>query len=397
MKNDGRDLDFARMARKVEKEIIAMRRDFHKHAEPSFGEHRTASVVEKRLRKLGIKTKRMAKTGVAGYLKVRGAKRTIGLRADMDALPMEEKVRLPFATTTGAMHACGHDCHTAILLGVAKTLAGIKDRLSGSVRFIFQPAEELPPGGALAMVEEGVMDGVDEVYGLHVGSQVPSGKIVAEGGTQMANVDGFSVTMIGKGAHGASPHLSSDPVLAAAEAIVSLQQIVARNISPVEPAVISVCIINAGTAYNIIPESCTFRGTVRTFTRKLRRRMPSMIRRVAAGVSRACGGDFSMTYENGYDALTNDEKATARVRQAAVELFGKKSLHSHGPRMGAEDFSEYLKRARGCFFSLGTGNPRKKTDAPHHNPYFKVDESVLWRGAAMLTKLACERGAARSR
>lgn len=386
-------MDFVRLAKGVEKEIISLRRDFHAHPEVAFHEVRTSGKVEKYLKRLGIKTRRMAKTGIAGYLHVRGAKRTIAFRADMDALPMDEKTGLPFSAPAGAMHACGHDCHTAILLGVAKILARLKDELPASVRLIFQPAEELPPGGARAMVDEGVMDGVDEVYGLHVGSRVPSGKIVAEAGAQMANVDEVTVTIRGTGSHGASPQLSVDPVLCASEAILSIQQIVSRNILPVEPAVISICMIEAGTAYNIIPETCSFRGTVRTFSKSLRRSMPKMIRRVVAGVAKACGAKFDMTYENGYDALVNDEKAVAHVQRAARELFGKNALFFHGPRMGAEDFSEYLKVARGCFFSLGTGDKRKKTDVSHHNPFFKVDESVLWRGAAMFLKLAVERGA----
>jgi len=387
-------MDFKKLARGVEKEVISLRRDFHAHPEVAFQEVRTGGKVEKYLKKLGIKTRRMAKTGVAGYLDVPGAERTVALRADMDALPMDEKTGLSFAAKPGAMHACGHDCHTAILLGTAKILARMKDQLPASVRFIFQPAEELPPGGARAMVEEGVMDGVDEVYGLHVASRVPSGKIVAEEGAQMANVDDVCVTIRGIGAHGASPHESVDPVLCASEAILSLQQIVSRNILPVEPAVISICMIEAGTAYNIIPETCSFRGTVRTFSKSLRRSMPKMIRRVVAGVAKSYGAKFDMTYENGYDALVNDKRAADRVRRAAEDLFGPKALFFHGPRMGAEDFSEYLKVARGCFFSLGIGDKRKKTDVAHHNPYFKVDESVLWRGVAMFLKLSAEHGAA---
>ena len=387
-------MDYAKLARGVEKEIISLRRDFHAHPEVAFQEVRTSGKVEQYLKKLGIKTKRMAGTGIAGYLEAGGAKKTIALRADMDALPMDEDTGLSYAAGPGAMHACGHDCHTAILLGTAKLFAGMGKDLSTNVRLIFQPAEELPPGGAKAMVDEGVMDGVDEVYGLHVGSQVPSGKIVAEPGPQMANVDDVQVTIKGAGAHGASPQLSVDPVLCACEAVLSIQQIVSRNILPVEPAVVSICVINAGTAYNIIPETCSFQGTVRTFSKSLRRRMPKMIRRVVSGVARAYGAKFEMSYHNGYDAVVHDAKAVERVQQAAVELFGKKALFFHGPRMGAEDFSEYLKVAPGCLFSLGTGNKKKKTDVPHHSPYFRVDESALWRGAAMFLKLVVEDGAA---
>lgn len=384
-------MDFAKLAKGVEKEIIATRRDFHAHPEVAFEEVRTSGIIEKRLRKLGIRTARMAKTGIVGYLETAGAKRTVALRADIDALPLEEKTRLKYASKNGRMHACGHDCHAAILLGVARILSQNRSRLAGNVRFIFQPAEEKVPGGARLMVRAGAMDGVDEVYGLHVASQVPSGRIVAEAGVQMANVDSLFVTIAGKGAHGASPHLSVDPVLTAAQAIVALQQIVSRNISPTQPAVISICTINAGTAENIIPQSLDLSGTVRTLTTVLRRRMPSMIRRVLGGVCKACGATFEMEYERGYDALVNDAKAAARVRRTAVDLFGKGVLVHRGPQMGAEDFSEYLKVARGCYFNLGTGNKSKGTDVSHHSPYFKVDESALYRGAAMLASLAWER------
>lgn len=381
-------MDFVKPAKGIEREVIAARRDFHAHPEIAFKEVRTSGIVEKRLKRLGIKTKRMAGTGIAGYLDVAGAKKTVALRADMDALPMEEKARVSFAAKGPAMHSCGHDAHTAMLLGAAKILAGLGGELRGNVRFIFQPSEEKPPGGAKAMVAEGVMEGVDEVYGLHVGSQIPSGKIVAEAGAQMANGDSLTVRITGRGAHGASPELSADPVLAACEAVVSLQQVVSRNILPVEPAVLSICAIHAGTAYNIIPEISTLKGTVRTFSKNLRRRMPKMISRVLGGIAKAHGVAFEMECERGYDAVVNDAKAAERVRDAAAAMFGKKSLHAMGPQMGAEDFSEYLKCARGCFFMLGTGNKKKKTDISHHSPYFKVDESVLYRGTAMLAKLA---------
>ena len=388
--------DFKKLAKSVEKEIITLRRDFHAHPELGFKETRTALVIEKRLRSLGIKTRRMAGTGVAGYLEATRAKKTIALRADIDALPITEETGLAFASKSpGVMHACGHDAHTAILLAVAGILSRMRGELKGSVRFIFQPCEEFPPGGALSMVKEGVMDGVDEVYGLHVGSKLPSGFFNAEAGPQMAAVDDVRIEIKGVGAHGATPQFSVDPVLAASEAIVALQQVVSRNVSPMEPAVLSICMINAGTAYNIIPETCSFRGTVRTLTKELRRKMPRMIRRVVDGICRAHGAKFEMEYLAGYDSLVNDARATKAARGVIVELFGAKAVKAVGPRMGAEDFSEYLKVARGCFMNLGTGDPGRRTDVPHHNPRFRVDESVLWMGAAVLAKLGVERGAAR--
>jgi amidohydrolase len=390
---EGGTMDFKKLAKSVEKEVIALRRDIHAHPETPFEEVRTSRLVEKKLKSLGIKTKRMAKTGVAGYLTVPGAKRTIALRADMDALPILEEAKVPFASKNGNMHACGHDAHTAMLLGTAKALVGIKRELKVNVRFIFQPSEEFPPGGARFMVEEGVMDGVSEVYGIHVGSKIPSGKIVAEAGPQMANVDDVRVTIIGVGAHGASPNHSVDPVLTAAHAITSLQQIVSRNVSPVEPAVLSIPIVKGGDAYNIIPETCFFRGTIRTFSKKLRAEMPRMIRRVVSGECKAHGARCQMEYLHGYDALVNERKATAGVQRIATELFGKKALLFQGQRMGAEDFSEYLKVAPGCFISLGTGNAAKHTDVDHHNPRFSVDESVLWMGVALFSRIAWGGGA----
>jgi len=384
-------MDFLKLARGVEKEVIAMRRDFHAHPEMGFEEVRTALVIEKRLKRLGIKTRRMAGTGVVGYLERGGAKKTVALRADIDALPIAEETKLPFASKTNLMHACGHDAHAAMLLGVAKILSRIRGDLAGNVRFIFQPSEEFPPGGARAMIREGVMDGVDEVYGLHVWSKLASGRLAADAGAIMANVDDVRIQIIGRGAHGASPNFSIDPVLTASEAIVALQQIVSRNLSPMEPGVLSICMINAGTAYNIIPEQCAFRGTVRTLTKGLRNNMPRMIRRVVAGVAKAHGAKFEMEYLAGYDALVNDRRATGWVREMIADMFGGEALKELGPRMGAEDFSEYLKLARGCFFMLGTGNRRLGTDVSHHNPRFRVDESALWRGVAVMARLAVER------
>jgi len=388
-------MDFARLAKQVEKELIATRRDLHAHPEYAFKEFRTALVIERRLKSLGIKTRRMAGTGVVGDLDVAGARKRVALRADIDALPITEKTGLPFASQTpGMMHACGHDANTAILLAAARIIAENRRGLKGGVRFMFQPSEEFPPGGARAMVREGVMRGVDEIYGLHLWSEAPSGKVIAEPGPRMANVDDVRVKIVGKGAHGASPHFSVDPVLTAAEAIVALQQIVSRNIAPTEPAVISICMINAGTAYNVIPPECDFRGTVRTFSKALRRRMPRMIARVVTGIAKAHGAAAKVEYLAGYDALVNDGRATACVRAAAEQLFGAKALAHLGLKMGAEDFSEYMKLARGCYFGIGIGNAKKGTDAPHHNPNFKVDESVLWMGAAMMAKIAWERSAA---
>lgn len=389
-------MDYARLARGLQNEIVALRRDFHAHPEAGLKEHRTAGIIEKRLRALGIKTKRMGGTGVAGYLDVRGAKRTVALRADIDALPLTEENKVPYASKNpGLMHACGHDAHTAMLLGVAKLLASHRSELTGGVRFIFQPNEEFPPGGAKAMVDEGVMDGVSEVYGVHVWSNQPSGKFGIEAGPQFANVDDVRVRIIGRGAHGAGPENGIDPVLTASDAIVSLQQIVARNVSPTVPAVLSICMINAGTAYNIIPETCFFRGTIRTFTKKMRRAMPRMIRRVVSGIARAHGARFEMEYLNGYDAVVNDKRATQAAIDAAVGLYGKSCLVFEGPQMGAEDFFEYLKCAPGCFIRMGTGNRARRTDVAHHNPKFNVDESVLWKGTALMAKLAVERGARR--
>lgn len=387
-------MDFLKLARSLEKEIISTRRDFHAHPELPFNEFRTADAIEKRLKSLGIKTRRMAGTGVVGDVAVKGAGRTVALRADIDALPITEATGLPFASKTpGVMHACGHDAHAAMLLAAARIIAAHADNLPRGVRLIFQPSEEFPPGGAAAMVREGVMDGVDEVYGLHVMSSLPSGRIAAESGPRMANADDVEITIHGRGAHGAGPHRSIDPVLTAAEAITSLQQIVSRNVAPLEPAVLSICMINAGTAYNIIPQDCTFRGTVRTFSDELHRQMPRLIRRVVSGVARAHGAGFEMRYDRGYSAVVNSVRETGGVRALAEDLFGKAVLAKDRPEMGAEDFSEYLKKAPGCYFKLGSANRRVGSDAPGHSPYFKVDESILWMGTAMMSALAFGRGA----
>jgi amidohydrolase len=385
-------MDYVKLARSLAREVIAIRRDIHAHPELSFKEKRTAAVIEKKLKSCGVKTRRMAATGVCGYLDGAAPGPTIALRADIDALPLQEETRLPYRSRVpGIMHACGHDTHAAMLVGAAEALASVKDELRGSVRFIFQPGEELPPGGAVAMIADGAMKDVDEVYGAHIASEMRSGTFAADPGPAMANIDTIGVTIIGKGAHGANPASSVDPILTAAEAVMSLQQVVSRNVTAWEPAVVSICAIHAGDADNIIPESVKLRGTVRTYSKALRRRMPAMIRRVLDGVCRAHGARFKLDYESGYDVLVNDAAACEHVRAAVVELFGRKRLVVREPRMGGEDFSEYLKLRPGCFWSLGAGDAKKKTNTPHHSPHTMFDESVLWMGVAMHIKIVMDR------
>ena len=374
----------------MEKQVIAWRRDFHAHPERGFQEKRTSRIVTSELKRLGIKVRSMAKTGVVGTVECRDSLETIAFRADMDALPMDEDSDLPFKSKTpGVAHMCGHDAHTAMLLGTAAVLVRLKCHLKRRVKLIFQPSEESAPSGAQAMVRAGAMRGVDEVFGLHMGSLIPNGTLFLRPGPMLAAMDGLCINVIGKGGHGASPHECVDPVPIAAEIITALQTIVSRKIKPVDAAVVSICRMQAGTAGNIIPEQVKLMGTVRTLEERVRRRLPRMIERIVQGVTRAHGGTYEMKYSRGYPPVVNDAGSVGRLARAADDLFGRKlKVDEMEPIMGSEDFCFYLEKAKGAIAMLGAGGTVKSARRPHHSPQFWIDESVLYQGPALFSYLA---------
>lgn len=389
-------MDVAREIERLEEEvrerhgehIVALRREIHREPELGFDTQKTAEKVLAALDGLPLEIETgIAQNGVVATLRGTGGGPTVGLRADMDALPITEKTGLPFASEIeGRMHACGHDGHTSMLVGAARVLSGLRGRLSGSVKFFFQPAEE-GGGGGRVMVEEGVAEDVYRVFALHLWPGLPFGTVATKGGPIMAAADAFEMTVRGRGGHGAMPHLAADAVAISAQIVTALQTIVAREVDPVEPAVVTVGEIEAGTAFNIIPETARLGGTVRTLNEDLRRRMPGRIEELARGVACGMRGEADLDYTFSYPVTNNDEEAAERALKVAAELFGEKSvLRLPNPSMGAEDFAYFLEKIPGAFVWLGVGEEVSGL----HTPTFAFDEEILPRGSALLAALALE-------
>ncbi|GHF55611.1 amidohydrolase [Deinococcus metalli] len=369
-------------------QVIAWRRWLHQHPELSFQEHATAQYVEDVLRGFPhLTVTRPTPTSVLAVLKgTAGPGRTVLLRADMDALPIHEDTGLAFASQTpGVMHACGHDGHTAMLLGAVQDLSAHPETLHGEVRFIFQHAEELFPGGARELVDGGLMAGVDVAVGMHLMSPLPAGVIVLRDGPLLAAPDSFDVTIRGKGGHAAFPHTTIDPVVIAAQVILGLQSVVSRQRDPVQPAVLSVTTLHGGTAHNVIPGEVTLGGSVRTFDPALRAAMPERIETVVKGITAASGATYTFAYHTGYDAVNNDPGVTATLRDVAAQALPDATLHPGEPLMGGEDFSAYMGRVPASFILVGAGGPDA---APHHHPKFDIDERALEYGMRLYVAAA---------
>jgi amidohydrolase len=364
-------------------DAIAWRRHLHANPELSFHEYETSQFVHETLASFGgLVLERPTPTSVVARLHGDNPGRTLALRADMDALPINEESGVEFASRTeGVMHACGHDGHTAALLAVARTLVDRRAELAGEVRFLFQHAEELPPGGATELVAAGVLDGVDAVIGAHLMSTLEVGKIGVLDGPCTAAADTFSATITGRGGHGAFPHETVDPVAIAAQAITNLQHIVSRNTPPLDNVVVSVTRIRGGTADNIIPEAVEFGGTVRTYRRELRDQTRDAIERILSGIASAHNASYQLHYTVGYDPVVNDPVIAALMRDAA----GADRLVDFEPLMAGEDFSAYLRAAPGCFFFVGAGHDGA---FPHHHPRFTIDERALPVAIETLTRAA---------
>ena len=371
--------DIHALVEQVTDEVVGWRRHLHQNPELSFEEDNTSQFVYDTLSTFGgLELSRPTRTSVMARLKGHQPGAVLAIRADMDALPITEENTFEFVSSVpGKMHACGHDGHTAMLLGTAKILSQMPEKIHGEVRFIFQHAEELNPGGAQQMVDAGVMEGVDEVIGIHLISLIPVGKVVVKSGPFMAAPDTFHITIKGKGGHAASPHECVDPLLIGAQLVVNLQHIVSRNTDPLDPLVVSVTEFHAGTATNIIPDTVNLAGTVRSFNAELRKDVPEWMERIVKGITEAHGAEYDFRYENGYRPVINDESVTEKVRKALIELFGEETVVEGKPVMGAEDFSAYQSVVPGTFFNVGAGNVDKGITYPHHHPKFTVDEDAL--------------------
>ncbi|MBI4726394.1 amidohydrolase [candidate division TA06 bacterium] len=372
--------------------VIAWRRRFHARPELSFNEVLTSKAIAAELKRLGYQVKTgVGKTGVVGLIKGKSAGRTVALRADMDALPVQEENQVPYRSRNpGKMHACGHDGHCAMLLGAALILARDRANLKGHVKLLFQPGEETPPGGALGMIAAGALQNpkVNAVFGLHLDSSLPSGRIGLRQGPMMAASDNFDIIIKGKGGHAARPHHCLDPIAAGAQIVMALQTIVSRRTDPVQPAVVTVGKFVSGAKHNIIPETALLEGTARSIDRHTWKMMPLWIKQTAEGTAKANGLAAAVEYERGYPVLYNDPKMVDFAESVINRMPGHPSVvHIKDPLMGGEDFAYFLQKAPGAFLRLGSCKD-SKTAHPWHHPKFNIDEEVLPTGAKLLAELA---------
>ena len=374
----------------LQPDIQAWRRDIHQHPELLYDVHRTAAFVAERLREFGCDevATGLGRTGVVGVIKGRkpagkGDVRVIGLRADMDALPIEEETDLPYASRTpGLMHACGHDGHTAMLLGAARYLAETRN-FAGDAVVIFQPAEE-GGAGAAAMIKDGLMDrfAIDQVYGMHNGPGIPVGSFAIRQGPIMAATDSIDIRIEGLGGHAARPHKCVDSVLVGAQLITALQSIVSRTVDPLDSAVISMCEFHAGHARNVIPQTAELKGTVRTLTEEVRTLVEKRVREVVAGVAQITGARIDLVYERGYPVTVNHASQTETATQVAKEIAGDGNVHESLPMMGAEDFSYMLEARPGAFIFCGNGD-----SAGLHHPAYNFNDEAIVYGTSYWIKL----------
>ncbi len=375
--------------------VIADRRYLHTIPELGKELHDTAAYVLERLKAIGVEEIKtgIAVTGMTALITGTkpGDNRTVLLRADMDALPILEEVEAEYTSTRpGVMHACGHDAHTAMLLGIAQLLMERKDQFSGTVKLLFQPCEEIPPGGAKFMIEEGVLENphVDAVFGMHVSSDTPVGEIKFRPGASSANSDRVTIVVQGKGGHGAAPHHSIDPVVISAHIAIALQSIVSRNVDPVDSAVITVGKLAGGEANNVIPDTAEMKLTVRTFLPETRALVKERIHAIAENVAAAFGATAEVNYTEGYPSVINDVACTALVEEVAKEVVGPDRAIEQGARMGGEDFSYFLNERPGSFFYVGVQNEERGIVWGHHHPRFDLDEEGLGYGIEVMTRVA---------
>jgi len=357
--------------------IINLRRDLHRIPETAYTERKTSAYVADYLNKLALEVQTgIAQHGVVGLMKTDRPGPTLMIRADMDALPLKENTGLSFASEhEGAMHACGHDAHMAMVLGAATVLDKIKNELTGNIKFVFQPAEE-GPGGAKSMIEAGVMENpkVDYSIGCHVWTEISEGTIGVRPGPFMAAMDRFDIKIKGRGGHGAMPHLCVDALEVGTQVVNALQRIVSRHMDPLEPSVVTVGTFHAGTAFNIIPGEAELSGTTRTFNPDTWNTWEARIEKVVRGVCESMGTEFELKYSQGYPATINDDAMAGVVRRCAEKVVGTDRVVIPERTMGGEDFAFYLQRSKGCFFALGVG---REDAAPVHNPKFDFNEDML--------------------
>ena len=375
--------------RSNQKELVALRRAIHQYPEEGFKEFRTSALIRSKLKSWGVDHKAMCGTGTVALIKGSRPGPTMLIRADMDALPLTEENKVPYCSRNkGVMHACGHDGHTAMALMAAKLLQKQRTSFRGNVKFMFQPAEE-GPGGAGPMMDEGLLKGpkVDAAFAIHMWNDLPTGRMGVRTGPVFASADEFTMKVIGRGGHGAAPHQTVDPVSTAAQVVTACQNIVSRKVDPTKSAVVTFGQIHGGTRHNIIPDMVEMTGTVRAFEESIRRQLQREIPRIAGGVASAMGARFEFEYHRGYPPTVNEESMTDLVRDSVREAAGTAAAVEQDLSMGAEDMSLVLQEVPGCYFFLGSMNPRKGLIHPHHSVHFNFDEDALSLGVETWLRL----------
>ena len=373
--------------------LVELRRTIHMNPELGFEESETSKLVAGWLEKFGLRiTRGVAKTGVVGLLQGEKAGKTVAIRADMDALPLEEANQVPYRSRVkGKMHACGHDAHVTILLGVARLFSSIRERVQGNIKWVFQPAEE-GGGGGRVMVEEGALENprVDAIFGAHLFPDLNTGKVGIHEKQGLAATDRIIIKIAGRGAHGAYPHLSRDPILAAGHLITQIHSIVSRSIAPLDSAVITIGKVSGGTAFNIIPDEVELLGTVRSLTPQVREELKSRLEQVTQGLARSFDLDCRLVFDYGYPALVNDPEMSHLVASACGQGIGEENVEFLRPSMGGEDFAYYLQKVPGSFFRLGCRNEEKGIIHPFHSSRFDIDEEALPFGVEMFARIIDE-------
>jgi amidohydrolase len=371
-------------------EMIGWRRYLHQNPELSFHETHTAEYVSEHLRSWGIEIRTsVGGHGVVGFLKGGMPGPTVALRADMDALPIQDEKVCEYASKVpGVMHACGHDAHTSTLLGIAKAASKHRSLLNGNLVFLFQHAEEVTPGGAKSMIEDGALQGVDVVYGVHLWSPFPAGHIYCKPGPMMAAPDEFVIHIKGKGGHGGLPHQTVDSIAVGAHLIVNMQSIVSRQIDPTEPCVVSIGSFHGGSGFNVIAEKSTLNGTVRTFDPQLRVDVQERLERFVSSTCEMFQAEYKFEYKRGYPAVINHAEEAERFHQVGESLFGQEHVHESPLIMAGEDFSYYLQEVPGCFMFVGAGNEQAGIIHPHHHPRFDIDERSMLQAGKLLLNMA---------
>ncbi|WP_334071787.1 MULTISPECIES: amidohydrolase [Paenibacillus] len=369
--------------------MVEDRRFLHRHPELSFMEKETSAFVLGRLERLGVEvTAGVGGFGIIGRIRGGRPGKTVALRADMDALPIQDEKDCDYASgVPGVMHACGHDGHTAVLLALAEYYSGRREELSGEVRLLFQPAEEVCPGGAVSMIEAGALDGADVIYGVHLWTPISAGTAMSAAGPLMASTDEFFIDVQGKGGHGGMPHKTIDSVVAASALVLQLQSVVSRSVDPLNPAVVTIGSIQGGTAQNVIADRCRLSGTVRCFDADTRELIRTRVHELAAGTAAAYGATAAVEYMMGYPCLVNHPDEFQRFYESGAAAAGLKPAVS--PKiMPAEDFAYYLQQIPGCFMLVGAGNAEKGAVYPHHHPRFDIDEEAMLHAALLLVAMA---------